>query len=47
MYMQDVQVDAHSKNEAKYATLAIALQICLKHGVHLVCIKGDALHVVK
>ena len=47
MYRQGVKVDAHSNNEAEYATLAIALQICLKHGVHCVCIKVDALLVVK
>ena len=47
MYRQGVKVDAHSNNEEEYATLAIALQICLKHGVHRVCIKGDALLVVK
>ena len=42
-----MKVDAHSNNEAEYATLAIALQICLNRGVHHVCINGDALLVVK
>ena len=47
MYKQGVKVDAHTNNEAKYATLDVALQICLKHGVRRVCIKGDALLMVK
>ena len=47
MYKQGVKVDAHTNNEAEYATLDVALQICLKHGVRRVCIKGDALLVVK
>ena len=40
-------VNAHSNNEAEYATLEIGLQICLKHGVQRLCIRGDALLVVK
>ena len=38
---------AHSNNEAEYATLEAGLHICLKHGIRRVCIKGDALLVVK
>ena len=38
---------AHSNNEAECATLEAGLHICLKHGIRRVCIKGDALLVVK
>ena len=41
------KVDAHNNNEAKYSTLEAGLHICLKHGVTRVCIRGDALLVVK
>ena len=40
-------MDAHSNNKEEYATLAIALQIGLKHVVIHVCIKGDALLMVQ
>lgn len=42
-----VHVVAHSNNEAEYATLEIGLQVCLKHGIKRLRIKGDALLVVK
>ena len=42
-----VKVDAHTNNEAEYATLEIALHICLKNGVRRLRIRGDALLVVK
>ncbi|MCO5597494.1 hypothetical protein L7F22_051572 [Adiantum nelumboides] len=41
------KLDAHSNNEAEYATLEAGLHICLKHGVKRLCIRGDALLVVK
>lgn len=41
------KLDAHSNNEAEYATLEAALHICAKHGVKRLCIRGDALLVVK
>ncbi|RXY01668.1 hypothetical protein DD576_30370, partial [Klebsiella pneumoniae] len=40
-------MDAHSNNEAEYATLKAGLHICLKHGIRRLSIKGDALLVVK
>ena len=40
-------MNAHNNNEAEYLTLEIRLQICLKHGVQRLCIRGDALLVVK
>ena len=44
---QGFKLDAHSNNEAKYATLEAGLHICLKHGIRRLSIKGDALLVVK
>ncbi|MCO5590464.1 hypothetical protein L7F22_044434 [Adiantum nelumboides] len=41
------KLDAHSNNEAEYATLEVGLHICLKHGVKRLCIRGNALLVVK
>ena len=41
------KVDAHSNNEAEYATLEAGLHICIKYGVRRLCIRGDALLVVK
>ncbi|MCO5595840.1 hypothetical protein L7F22_049891 [Adiantum nelumboides] len=41
------KLDAHSTNKAEYATLEVGLHICLKHGVKRLCIRGDALLVVK
>ncbi|MCO5558740.1 hypothetical protein L7F22_012326 [Adiantum nelumboides] len=41
------KLNAHSNNEAEYATLEAGLHICLKHGVKRLCIRGDALLVVK
>ncbi|MCO5597162.1 hypothetical protein L7F22_051238 [Adiantum nelumboides] len=41
------KLDSHSNNEAEYATLEAGLHICLKHGVKRLCIRGDALLVVK
>ena len=41
------KVDAHSNNEEEYCTLELGLHICLKHGVRRLCIKGDALLIVK
>ncbi|MCO5552989.1 hypothetical protein L7F22_006509 [Adiantum nelumboides] len=41
------KLDVHSNNEAEYATLEAGLHICLKHGVKRLCIRGDALLVVK
>ncbi|WP_129259335.1 reverse transcriptase-like protein [Enterobacter cloacae complex sp. GF14B] len=40
-------MDAHSNNEAEYATLEAGLHICLKHGIRRLSLKGDALLVVK
>ena len=40
-------VDAHSNNEAECATLEVGLHICIKYGVRRLCIRGDALLVVK
>ena len=40
-------MDAHSNNEAEYATLEEGLHICIKYGVWRLCIRGDALLVVK
>ena len=40
-------MDAHNNNEAEYSTLEEDLHICIKHGVRRLCIKGDALLVVK
>ena len=40
-------VNAGTNNESEYSTLEIGLQICLKHGVQRLCIRGDALLVVK
>ena len=44
---KDFVVNAHSNNEAKFSTLEIGLQICLKNGVRRLCIRGDSLLVVK
>ncbi|MCO5582167.1 hypothetical protein L7F22_036057 [Adiantum nelumboides] len=44
---QGFKVDAHSNNEAEYSTLEAGLHICIKHGVRRLCIRGDALLVVK
>ena len=44
---QGFKVDAHSNNEAEYSTLEAGLQLYIKHGVRQLCIKGDALLVVK
>ena len=41
------KVDAHSNNEVEYATLEVGLHICIKYGVRRLCIRGDALLVVK
>ena len=41
------KVDAHSNNKAEYSTLEAGLHICLQHGVRRLCIRGDALLVVK
>ncbi|RYA84756.1 hypothetical protein DD594_25755 [Enterobacter cloacae complex sp. 4DZ1-17B1] len=41
------KLDAHSNNEAEYATLEAGLHICLKPGVRRLSIKGDAVIVVK
>ena len=40
-------MDAHSNNEAEYATLEVGLHICIKYGVRRLCIRADALLVVK
>ena len=41
-------MDAHSNNEAEYYyTLEAGLHIYLKHGIRRLCIRGDALLVVK
>ena len=47
MCKQGFKVDAHSNNELEYSTLEAGLQICIKHGVRQLCIRGDALLVVK
>ena len=41
------KVNAHNNNEVEYYTLEIGLQICVEHGVKRICIRGDALLVVK
>ena len=41
------KVDAHINNEAEYVTLEAGLHICIKYGVRRLCIRGDALLVVK
>ena len=41
------KVNDHSNNEVGYSRLKIELHICLKHGVRRLCIRGDALLVVK
>ena len=41
------KVSAHTNNEAEYSTLEAGLHICLKYGVRRLCIRGDALLVVK
>lgn len=41
------KLDAHSNNEAEYATLEEGLHVYLRHGVRRLCIRGDALLVVK
>ena len=43
---QGFKLDAHSNNEAEYATLEAVLHIYLKHGIRRLSIKGDALLVV-
>ena len=40
-------MDAHSNNEAEYATLEAGLHICIKYGMRILCIRGDALLIVK
>ena len=47
MCKQGFKVDTHSNNEAEYSTLEVRLQICIKHGVRQLCIRGDTLLVVK
>ena len=44
---QGFKVDALSKKEAEYSTLDVGLHTCIKHGLRRLCIKGDALLVVK
>ena len=44
---QGFKVDAHSNNEAEYLTLEAGLHVCLNLGVRRLCIRGDALLVVK
>ena len=44
---QRFKVDAHSNNKAGYSTLESKLHICIKHGVKRLCVKGDALLVMK
>ena len=41
------KVDSHNNNEVEYATLEAGLHICIKYGVRRLCIRGDALLVVK
>ena len=40
-------MDAHNNNEVEYATLESGLHICIKYGVRRLCIRVDALLVVK
>ena len=47
MCKQGFKVDTHNNNEAEYSILEVGLQICIKHGVRWLCIKGDSLLVVK
>ena len=47
MCKRGVKVDARNNNEAEYATLEAGLHICFKYGVRRLCIRGDALLVVK
>ena len=48
MCKKGFKLDAHSNIEAEYATLEAGLHICLRHGgVRRLCIRGDALLVVK
>lgn len=44
---QGFKIDAHSNNEAEYLALEVGLNMCLKRGVRRLCIRGDALLIVK
>lgn len=41
------KVDTQSNNEAEYTTLEAGLIICISHGVKRLCVRGDAILIVK